>query len=125
MFDDPKKDLKWLQEQLLAEELREEEDREDTREQSDEDWFGDQELWLDEELEEARELLEEPRRPFDYDAQDEDDAPAVYADPPKKGKAKKEKKPKKEKGIGGLVFLACLEVIGIAAVLVWWALWLL
>lgn len=123
MFDDPKKDLKWLNEQLLAQEQPEEQE---------EDWFGEED-WLDEELKEARALMDSDySRPvrreatlYDYEEEAEDDGEelALYTDDPQP--AKKGKKPKKEKGIGGLVFLACLETLGIIAVLLWWVLWLL
>lgn len=101
-----------------------------------EEEFGD---WLKEEDEEedwladARELIADnpgKSRIFDFDAEeDEDEDTTVYA-PQKKKKTKaakkpKKTKPKKEKGVGGLVFLACLELIGIGAVVVWWLLWLL
>ncbi len=135
MFDDPKKDLKWLEKQLRAAEK-------DTGKAKDVDWFQEgsmfqdrdwfaqedhkEEEWLDEQLRDAHELMGDDagRRKvtmYDYDAEAdaEEPAPAVYTDTPKKKKAKK------EKGIGGLVFLACLETLGIIAVLLWWALWLL
>ena len=120
MFDNPKKDLNWLNDQLLAEGQQEETDDLD---------------WLEAELQEARVLMDNDySRParrdvalYDYEAEvreeeeDEEDI-ALYADAPR---PVKEKKPKKEKGIGGLVFLACLETLGIIAVLLWWVLWLL
>ena len=122
MRDDPKKNLKRVEEELLSEMSQEEE-------------FGD---WLDEEeeetdwLEDTRELLADsaPRKQaFDYDAEEEDDS-TVYAPSKKQVRAKtraqkKAKKAKKEKGVGGLVFLACLETLGIVAVLLWWVIWLL
>ena len=119
MFDDPKKNLKWLEQQLLEEEETEEVD------------------WLEEELRQAHELMDNDySRPaasvalYDYEEEvaDENEDVALYADEPqpKRGKkAKKEEKPKKEKGIGGLVFLACIETLGIIAVGLWWVLWLL
>lgn len=118
MFDDPRKDLKRLEKQLQKEE------------QSDSEEWLDEEDWLDDELEEARALMDRDysrgyqHEAVVYDYEDEEEQ-TVYADTPSRSKAKKEKKPKKEKGIGGLVFLACLETLGIIAVLLWWALWLL
>ena len=121
MFDDPKKDLKWLEEQLLAVDAPQEEDL------GLEDWL-DEEDSLEAELREARALMGDgPGHHcsqtdvftfLEEDAQEED-APAVYADAPR------EERKKKEKGVGGLVFLACLETLGILAVLAWWAIWLL
>lgn len=126
MFDDPKKDLKWLEEQLLAVEAPQEEELDLDALLADEDLF--EEDPLEAELREARALLGDgpapQRRQTDVFAFLEEDtneaiAPAGYADP------STEKKPKKEKGVGGLVFLACLETLGILAVLAWWLLWLL
>ena len=118
MVDDPKKDLKWLEEQL-QEESQDGEFSEDWLEEEKTDWLDD-----------ARELLSEDaprsRKAYDFDAEDEDEA-TVYAPPKKKAKTKAEKKvkAKKEKGVGGLVFLLLLELVGIAGVVVWWLLWLL
>lgn len=118
MFDDPKKDLDRLNAQLLSEYSREEE-------------IPDSD-WLDDELREARALMDNDysRSParggsvYDYDEEADDDGMALYSDDPRL-REEKPKKAKKEKGIGGLVFLACLESLGIVAVLVWWVLWLL
>ena len=122
MRDDAKKNLKRVEEELLAEVSLEEEFG---------DWIKEEEDWL----EDARELLTDnasrSRRAFDFDAEEEDDS-TVYAPSKKQAKTKAQKKVKakkakvrKEKGVGGLVFLALLELVGIAAVLVWWVLWLL
>lgn len=130
MFDNPKKDLQWLEDQLLEEDAASAED-------GGEDWL--EEDWLDDELREAHALMDNDysrparREPsfFDYDEEEGEEELAVYTDVPdepkhgKGKKSKKEKKPGKEKGIGGLVFLACLETLGIIAVLLWWVLWLL
>ena len=119
MFDDPKKDLKWLEEQLQKEMSQDGEFSEDWLEEEETDWLDD-----------ARELLSEDvprsRKAYDFDAEEEDGA-TVYAPPKKKAKTKAEKKvkAKKEKGVGGLVFLLLLELVGIAGVVVWWLLWLL
>ena len=120
MRDDAKKNLKRVEEELLAEVSLEEEFG---------DWIKEEEDWL----EDARELLTDnasrSRRAFDFDAEEEDDS-TVYAPSKKQVRAKtraqkKAKKAKKEKGVGGLVFLVLLELVGIGAVLVWWLLWLL
>lgn len=125
MFDDPKKDLKWLEQQLLAEDAP----REDP---PDEEFLGEED-WLDAELRQAHALLGDTpaatRSRGDVFAFLEEDTAreesAVYADIPSPAKPQKSKKKKKEKGIGGLVFLACLETLGIIAVLLWWVIWLL
>ena len=112
MFDDPKKDLKWLESQLLAEE-------ETPGEDSEEDWLAEARVLMDNDYSGSAR-----QESVLYDDEEEAEAEnlAVYADAPPAPKAKK---PKKEKGIGGLVFLACIETLGIIAVLLWWVLWLL
>ena len=110
MFDDPKKDLKWLEQQLLAQEQSQEEPEEED--------------WLEQELQEAYTLLKpqhrsQPEDVFRFLEEDteEEEVPIV----PSRGRRYK----RKEKGLGGLVFLACAEMLAIAALLIWWALWLL
>ena len=110
MFDDPKKDLKWLEQQLLAQEQSQEEPEEED--------------WLELELQEAYTLLKPQRRNqledvfrFLEEDTEEEEVPIV----PSRGRRYK----RKEKGLGGLVFLACAEMLAIAALLIWWALWLL
>ena len=110
MFDDPKKDLKWLEQQLLAQEQSQEEPEEED--------------WLEPELQEIRTLLKPQRRNQPEDVfrfleedTEEEEVPIV----PSRGRRYK----RKEKGLGGLVFLACAEMLAIAALLIWWALWLL
>lgn len=122
MFDDPKKNLRRMEEALWEAEY------EDTPEEENPDWTEGEEDWL----EQAKELLDEdpPIRnhangygarnyavDFDrtvYDDEEEmDDKKAVYDDAPP------------PKGIGGLVFLAVLELLGIVAIALWWLKWLL
>lgn len=125
MFDDPKKDLKWLEQQLLA--------QEDPQNQDQEEDLLSEEDWLEVELREARALLDNgaPRQRRREDAfafLEEDiqnEGAAVYADDPRQTPAPRGKKKKKEKGVGGLVFLACMETLGIIAVMLWWVIWLL
>ena len=125
MRDDVRKNLKRMEEQLLVEASLEEEFGDWLKEdEEEEDWLAD-----------ARELLGDtpPRKPqmFDYEEEEDEEETTVYAPSPKKkiktkaAKKQKKAKAKKEKGVGGLVFLACLELIGIGAVIVWWLLWLL
>ncbi len=119
MFDDPKKDLKWLEQQLLA--------AEQDQEEPDEDWFEEEQDWLETELQEARVLLgdaparrSQPEDVFRFLEEDmlEEEPEAVHPSTQKR-------KNRKEKGIGGLVLLVCLETAGIIAVLLWWVAWLL
>ena len=111
MFDDPKKDLKWLEQQLLAQEQSQEESEEE-----DEDW-------LEPELQEAHTLWTPQHRsqPENIFRFLEEDAEEEVSHAPSHGRRQK----RKEKGLGGLVFLACVEILAIAALLIWWALWLL
>lgn len=111
MFDDPKKDLKWLEQQLLALEQPQEEPEED-------------EDWLDLELQEVRAMLKpqrqsQPEDIFRFLEEDGEEEEVPVA--PSRGRRHK----RKEKGLGGLAFLACAELLAIAALLIWWALWLL
>ena len=137
MFDDPRKELRRLEEQLLAEEAPQPP-------------APEEDVWLDDELEEARRLL------GDELSGDEEDDPPVYRNyangygshPPVRNYANGYGQPgrvrnrdrfdrdleeysdqvhdePREKGVRGLVILACLELLGIAAVIVYWLLFLL
>ena len=120
MFDDPKKNLRKMEEALWEAEY------EDASEDENSDWTED---WL----EQTKELLDEDdvlirnhangygtrnyavdfdRTVFD-DEEEMDDRKAVYDDGPP------------PKGIGGLVFLAALELLGIVGIALWWLKWLL
>ena len=123
MFDDPKKELQRLEQQLLQEEEDE---------------------WLDRQLEQAHALLgdelEEPEEDMDatrvyrdlsgqlpvrnyangYGAQPMYDFEEEYAD-----EAEEEEEPPREKGVGGLVMLAILETLGILAVIAYWLIMIL
>ena len=110
MFDDPKEELRRLQQRLLAEEDREEPE-------SDEDWLED--APCDEEEEEPEEPpvrnyangYGKARNRDRADLDLEDYSEEVYHAP-------------REKGVGGLVALACLELLGIAALAFYWFLML-
>ena len=94
MFDDPKKDLKRLDEALRAAQAEDPDDA---------DW-----------LEDARELVE---REFETEGE------TVYYDDEEDDETYSVPVPKKKKRLGGLVFLLILELLGIAAVGCWWLLW--
>ena len=134
MFDDPKKELRRLQDELLAAEAEEE--------WVDDDLEGIEELLEDygEEAEESYEAYfeenyedeyEEFRRPPVYrnyangygrrgaEPEEDDEDAALYTDV----FTEKPAKPK-EKGVRGLVILACLETLAILAVVGWWIAWL-
>ena len=102
MFDDPRKSLHRIEDELLDEEL------EDIL-------YGDEEN-EDEYEEEYRQprARKGGRRDFHRAVyEDEDDDEDRYMILPKK------------KGIKGLVFLAVLELIGILAIIGWWLQWLI
>ncbi len=127
MFDDPKKELQRLQKELLEEEEGQWDDLRDIQDILEE--------YEEEDSVEAiiREFGAESRREPAYqnyangygrrrDAFEEtpgleDDAVLYREDA--RGKRKK------EKGLGGLVFLAVLETLGILAIAAWWAVMLL
>jgi len=126
MRKNPREDFRWLEEELLA--LNEDEETEEETE-------TDEDLQWWEEDEECRNTgwsvgIYEDDEEFDEDA-------AILALTPKekrrqdlrqrrqqKAEKVQKKKKKKEKGIGGLVFLALLELAGIFAIIWWWIQWL-
>ncbi len=136
MFDDPKKELQRLQDELLAAEEEEWDDLSDIQDLLDDYEEEDsvesllQEFGADAEEEPryqnyANGYGRRPARPvYEEEAVPEldDDAVLYREDARTKKKAKKEKK---EKGIGCLVFLAVLETMGILAIAAWWAVMLL
>ena len=97
MFDDPQKELKRLEEELLKNEMDDE-----TFEQ----FYHD--------------IVEE------FGPGEEEEAPVARAVAPKKktnayaDAPRAVALPKKQKGVRGLVITICLELIGIAAVALWW-----
>ena len=127
MFDDPKKELQRLQEQLLAQE----------EESAPEEAFPEADF--DEELDDIIRLISDEKKPpqvsretayrnfannygQEPEVEEEEESAALYCD-----EIEDEPQPKKkEKGIGGLVFLAVLETLGILAITAWWVkfLWL-
>ena len=139
MFDDPRKNLHWMEQELLAEEEPEQPDEiydtfggefQEPYGQYDDDALMD---LVDELIEE--EAPEPPVRNFangygrrrnpavDFsrtvyvDEEFDESAAVLVGEPPKK-------KAKKKKGIKGLVFLAFLEILGILAIIGWWLQWL-
>ena len=99
MFDDPRKSLHWMEDELLDEEL------EDIL-------YGDEE----DEEEEYERPRRRGRKQRDFHRavyEDEDDDEERYMLLPKR------------KGIKGLVFVAVLETIAILAILGWWLQWLI
>lgn len=158
MFDDPSRELRRLEEELLAEE-----EEEEAFAPSEEEDYGEYDEFFDEEdlnnalygsdqgwVDNLDELLsEEPEvRNHANGYGTRMKAPQKKVSQASKKKEKKAKKAKKapvyeeeeyeqldenaavfdedykEKGIGGLVFLAILEIIGILAVVLWWIQWL-
>ena len=140
MFDDPRKNLHWMEQELLAEEEPEQPDEiydtfsgefQEPYGQYDDDALMD---LVDELIEE--EAPEPPVRNFangygrrrnpavDFsrtvyaDEEFDESAAVLVGEPPKK-------KAKKKKGIKGLVLLAFLEILGILAIIGWWLQWLI
>ena len=106
MFDDPKKELELLQEQLLK----------------DEEWFA-------RELDSAKRLIGQmPEKKSVRKPQEAKAAPEQVSQEPKKKKkaesGKKTEEPKK-KGVKGLLILMLLELLGIAGLAAYWVLMLL
>lgn len=124
MFDDPKKELQWMEEELLAAEYDEEEAAfDDELEYEDDDWLQEAKALLGDEEEipirnHANGYGTRPRNyavDFGrtvYDDEEQDEDKAVFVDPPER------------KSIGGLVLLALLELLGILAIVWWWVKWL-
>ena len=143
MFDDPKKELRRLEEALLEEEEEERREAEQTSEEGegyldqkviDEALYGADQKWLDdlnqileesepepeeEEEEEPRPVRRRKNPAVDYgkavyeDEGELDEDQAVFDDEPK------------PKGIGCLLFVAILELLGILAIAGWWVKWLM
>ena len=138
MFDDPKKELRRLQEQLLAEEEDAYEEFEDEYEEYEEEYEDVDNYEDDPDLEDIDELLEEDDeeelpyrnyanrygrgRPkeFDYLEDDEelDEPDFLSREDYRRGRRKK------KKGNLGWVIIAFLEVIAIAAIALWWLSWM-
>lgn len=128
MFDDPKKELRRLEQELLAAEYEEEPESQEEAYASgfafeEDDWLQEAKALIGEEEDipirnHANGYGTRPRNyavDFDrtvYDDEEMDEDKAVFADEPK------------SKGIGGLVLLALLEVLGIVAIVLWWVRWL-
>ena len=101
MFDNPKKELERLEQQLLAAEAADEEgDLEDLYEEEYDDFGAEDE-----------ELMELLGRSAGFDADIQED----YTMDEDRYVA-----PNKKKGIRGLLVIACLEAIAIIALAAWW-----
>ena len=99
MFDDPKKDLKWLEQQLLA------------QEQSEADFEEEEEGWW--EVGQTRTGRSQPEDIFRFLEEDMEEDPV-----PRRPSGKRRKK-RKDKRAGRWIFLVLL---GMAALLIWWLL---
>ncbi len=134
----PREDFRWLEEELLAVEAKEEVVEEPVPETDDEDaWLRETKALLGESV--PNPAVDWGRTLYDDEAFDEgfDADAALEALTPRQKRAmkkqekarikqeKKEKKlEKKRSRIGDLVFLAILELLGILAVIGWWIQWL-
>ena len=127
MFDDPNRELRRMQEELLAME------RQEQNPAVDDDWLQEAKALLGPEEEEfpiRNHANGYGTRPFPDPTADSrmayvpdptEDSRMAYAGAPREDPADKQSKPK---GAGGLILLALLEVAGILAVALWWARWL-
>ena len=97
MFDDPRRKLEWLNQELLDEE----EEYEDWEEEEEEDELGPGYNYA----------VDFGRTIFD-----DEEAPQEIAS---------DRKPRKRKGTRGLRYRLLLEVFGILAVMGWWLKWLI
>ena len=105
MFDDPQKEMKKLEEQLLKKEMDDSEFEQFYRE-------------IYEEFGPAEEEAPVVRNHANHYGNAAPKAKAsTYADAPRAVAPKK-----KEKGIRGLLITICLECVGIAAIVLWWIL---
>ena len=128
MFDNPKKELERLEEQLLAAEAEEpEEDFESLYDDIYEEFGTEEPYEMDDELMQMLGCTDVPirnysnnygeadrdfaRRSAGFDAPEED----YYMDSDRYVAA-----PKKKKGIRGLMIFACIEAILIIALAAWW-----
>ena len=135
MFDNPKKHLQWMEEELLAEENTDEPEDISAEDPGD-DW---EQLLMDDwdptEPPKNNPAVNFGRAFYQYEILDEEPAALltptgtaqrIISQNQKKEKHRREKQAKqKEKGIGGLIFLALLELLGIFMIIGWWILWLL
>ena len=101
MFDDPQKELKKLEEQLLKQEMNDEEFERFYQDIFEE--FGP--------VDEEAVAPVAPKQPVKKAPK-----PSTYADTPRAVA------PKKKKGVKGLVITVCLESIGIIALTLYWVL---
>ena len=120
MFDDPNRELQWLEEALLAEEYEAFYEEEDVFGEDPEEYDEDAAL-----LEEAKELIgDKPRKKVRRRNPAMEFSRTAYADEAFDEKAAVAPLKRKKKGIGGLTFLALLEIAGILAIAWWWIQWL-
>lgn len=131
MFDDPKKELHRLEQELLA---AEEEYMQESALDAEDD-LADILSLLEEEAPEAETpVREQPRRDFRQprelkfgngfrDLSDELLEEDNSADLARRSKLVEDRP--REKGIKGLVILACLETLAILGLGLWWLLWLM
>ena len=109
MFDDPKKELKRLEEELLAAEMSDDEFEQFYDDIYDE--FGEEETVVQQDAELKAQLSDRAQNTvFRSVGPYEEDDEARYVSVPKK------------KSVRGLVILACLESLGIVTIVLWWLL---
>lgn len=124
VFDDPRRNLHWMNEALLREE--DEALREDAGEEIWDGEDGTPEDPLEEELEEIYQLLDSEPASFSPRPRVEP-APqfsrSLYPEDPDFADGSRYVPAPRKKGIKGLVLLALLEICGILVLLGWWFGW--
>ena len=128
MFDDPKKELERLEEELLAAEAPDDEFEQMYSEILEE--FGEKEPTTDEEY--LRDMMTEPpvrnhangygTRPVQNRSASANPRPAVRPNVYEDTAARSVPAPKKSKVNRNLMIAICVECLGIAGVVVWWML---
>ena len=117
MFDDPKKELNRLQEELLSEETSSWEDELADLDSLLADYEEDRTLPVKEAYRKVDDLHRMSDALLDEEDEDEEDED-LYQDTVKASRKQK------EKGVGGLIAVAVVESLAIIGLLVWWLFWL-
>lgn len=132
MFDDPKKELRRLDEELRAEAYEDQLEALQNQEIPDlDDLFEYEDSdWLTEDDTDPRKAQGVPNNAADfnrtvYSDETMDENSAVFVEKkPKKKPNEADREQKKKEGVGCLPFVILLELIGIAGMLWWWYRWM-
>lgn len=121
MFDDPKKELERLQNELLA--------AQEEPEAEDEDIDADQALADIRRMLAREDWEEDEREPLyrsytDWEEETPPERPRISDPPRKKQKPEPQKPPRRRSGYGLLLAVLLLETVALAVMALWWYLWL-